>query len=202
MLMAGLVLLTSAAFLLYGAYGELKMRNVEVQRASTALLRIDEINSLVIGVDYSARGYALTGQRLFVDHENQKQARLKTAVGELAGIIEPDQRTGVAKLVELVGRHAEIYARFVAMGPGRSKEMAAIITDPVLRQKRYDVLNVLDRLHEAQLSALFAHQSAAENQLRYAALLTLGIVVLAFLGGIADLVVKVFGTRRKTPAAA
>jgi CHASE3 domain sensor protein len=201
MLGAGLVLLVSAAVLLFSAQGELRQRNAEVQRTNTALLQIAEINSLVIGVDYSARGYALTGQKLFLDHENAKQRRLKAAVRELAGMVDADRQAAVVDLSRLVDRHAAVYSRFVTMGPGRTKEIAAIITNPVERQKRYDVLNVLERLHNAELASLYAHQALAEEQLRFTSLLTFVIVAAAFLGGTTEVMAKITRRRRNQRAA-
>lgn len=197
MLGAGLVLLVSSAVLLVSAQGELRKRNAEVQRTNTALLKIEELNSLVIGVDYSARGYALTGQQLFLDHEHEKQVRLKQAVGELSGLVDADQRPAVKSLSNLVEKHAVVYSSFVALGPGRQKEIAAIITDPTERQKRYDVLAVLTKLHNTQLAALYAHQGAAEGQLRYTSILTFVIVAVAFLSGTSDVMVRVFRRRQR-----
>lgn len=197
MLGAGLVLLVSSAVLLASAQGELRKRNASVQRTNTALLQIAEINSLVIGVDYSARGYALTGQQLFLDHEREKQQRLKQVVGELSGLVDADQLPALKSLAGLIDKHAAVYSRFVALGPGRQKEIAAIITSPVERQKRYDVLTVLAKLHDAQLAALYAHQAAAEGQLRYTSILTFVIVVIAFLGGTTDVMVRIFRRRQR-----
>lgn len=197
MLGAGLVLLVSAAVLLISAQGELRKRNTEVQRTNTALLQIEEINSLVIGVDYSARGYALTGQRLFLDHEREKQLRLKQAVGELSAMVEADQRPAMKSLSNLVDKHAAVYSSFVALGPGRQKEIAAIITSPIERQKRYDVLTALTKVHGAELAALYAHQAAAEGQLRYTSVLTFVIVAVAFLSGTTDVMVRIFRRRQR-----
>lgn len=197
MLGAALVLLVSSAVLLLSAQGELRKRNAEVQRANTALLQIEEINSLVIGVDYSARGYALAGQQLFLDHEYEKQLRLKQVVGELFVSVDADQRPAVKLLANLVDKHAAVYSHFVAQGPGRQKEIAAIITSPVERQKRYDVLTALGNLHKAELAALYAHQAAAEHQLRFTSILTFVIVAIALLGGTTDVMVRILRRRQR-----
>lgn len=196
MLGAGLVLLVSAVVLLVSAQGELRKRNIEVQRANSALLRIAEVNSLVIGVDYSARGYALTGQKLFLDHEHEKQLRLKQALGELVNLVDDDHKSAVKALSRLADRHAAVYSTFVGLGPGRTNEIAAIITNPVERQKRYDVLDALAKLHQAQLASLYNHQAAAEAQLRHTSILTFVIVAIALLGGTTNAMATVFRRRR------
>lgn len=197
MLVTGLVLLGSAAVLLFSAESRLRQTNEAVQRTTAALLRIDELNELVIGVDYSARGYALTGQPMFLQHEEQKQARLNAALNELIRLVAPEERNLVTTLRGLVDRHASIYAKQVALGPNRTKEMAAVITDPIQRNKRYDVLNALSRLKTDTLQDLANEQAESEIQLRHTSILTFIIVAIAFLGGMTDVMARIWRTRRQ-----
>lgn len=197
MLVTGLVLLASAAALLFSAEAKLRHCNSEVQRATAAVLRIEEINALVIGVDYSARGYALTGMPLFLEHEHQKQARLADAVDELDRIVNPAQRPAMDRIAKLVGRHAAVYAAQVAKGPNRTAEMAAIITDPAEREKRYDVLTALEHMKAFELKALAANQRETEEQMRHTTRLTVLIVALAFLGGTSDVMARLWRERRR-----
>jgi CHASE3 domain sensor protein len=197
MLVAGLALLAASAILLVSAEHDLRKNNAEVQRSNAALLQLAEINSLVIGVDYSARGYALTGEQLFLDHENEKQQGLKLGLADLIRLADPEQADDIAQLTRLIDRHAAVYAQFVKMGPGHAKEMAALITNPVERQKRYDVLAALQSLHEKLMANLLSHQALAEKQQRFTLILTFMIVAIAFLGGIMDVVVKTVLSRRR-----
>lgn len=197
MLVTGLVLLVSAAALLFTTEEKLKHSNEEVQRATAALLRIDEINDLVIGVDYTARGYALSGLALFREHEQQKQARLDKVVDELAAYLSPSQRSKWSAFNSLVDKHADVYAALVAKGPNRVQEAAAVITDPVERKKRYDVLVAVQQLKAGELHALATYQRESEQQLRQTSLLTMAIVVLAFLGGMTDVMARIWRYRRR-----
>lgn len=195
MLAVGLVLLVATAVLIFQSEREMRQHHLDVQRVNTALLRIEEINSLVIGVDYSARGYALTGERLFFDHERQKQQRLKAAIRELASLVDQEQRPTVVALSRLADKHAKIYSDLVAKGPRHTEEIAEIITNPVQRQKRYAVLEVLQRLRGSELASLSAYHAIEENEQRRSSILTLIIVGLAFLGGTADLVARAHSSR-------
>lgn len=197
MLVTGLVLLVSAAVLLFYAEAKLRRSNSEVQRTTAALLQIDELEALVIGVDYSARGYALTGQELFRTHEQDKQARLKEAVRQLYGLTAPSQRTAVKNLGDLAGKHAAIYGDLVSKGSGKLKEVAAIITDPVARKKRYDVMAVLSSLRQEELDALTVQQANTAYELRYTSILTFLIVAVAFLGGMTDVMARIWRDRRR-----
>jgi len=187
---AGLSLLVAAAVLLFTAESDLRKAHTAVQRTNTALLQLAEISSLIIGVDYSARGYALTGEKLFLDHENEKQRDLKAGLQKLADLTDPEQSAAIAQLSRLVDQHAAVYADFVTAGPNRAKEMAALITNPVERQKRYDALEAIKQLHGVLLADLKHHQVTAQKNQRYTLILTFVIVATAFFGGIMDLIVK------------
>ena len=200
MLVAGLALLVATVVLLASAEHDLRVSNTEVQRANAALLKLADVNALVIGVDFSARGYALTGEPLFLDHEYQKQHEIKLALADLMRFTDPEQAAGVARLSQLIDRHAAVYAKFVAMGPGHAKEMAALITDQAERRKRYDVLDVVAKLRGDVMADLVEHQATAERQQRYAMILTIVIVATAFLGNIMNAIVRVFSHRRFTHA--
>lgn len=196
MLVAGLSLLVAAGVLLFTAERDLRRANADVQRTNAALLQLAEINSLVIGVDYSARGYALTGEKLFFDHEQEKQRALVFGIKRLDMLTAGAHKAEIANLKVLLARQAKVYADFVARGPLRTQEMAALIVNPVERKKRYDALDSLKRLHTAFLVDLTAHQRAAEKQQHYTLILTFVIVVTAFLGGLMDMVVKLVGSRK------
>lgn len=197
MVVAGLALLVATAVLLVSAERDLRHSNEAVQRSNAALLQLAEIDALVIGVDFSARGYALTGEQLFLDHENEKQRDLQVGLAELGRLTDPKHADAIADLSRRIDRHAAVFAEFVKMGPGHAKELAVVITDPVERKKRYDVQASLKALHTVLMADLIGHQAQAEKQQRYTLILTFVIVATAFLGGLAEVVLKTVLRRRR-----
>lgn len=197
MLVAGLALLVATAVLLLSAERDLRRSNEAVQRTNAALLQLADIELLVIGVDYSARGYALTGEQLFLDHEHEKQRDLKLGLAELGRLADSDHAEDVAQLRRLIDHHAVVYAQFVKTGAGDTKSMAALITNPAERQKRYAVLDDLHTLRSGLMTDLVDHQVRAEKQQRYTLILTFVIVAIAFLGGIMEMAVKTVLRRRR-----
>jgi CHASE3 domain sensor protein len=196
MLVAGLALLVACAVLLFSAQRDLRDSNAAVQRDNAALLALADIRFLVIGVDYSARGYSLTGEQLFINHESEKQRDLRLRLADLSRLTGPAFAEQVRRLSRLAERHAAVYADFVKQGPKRTAAMAALITDPVERQKRYDVLAVVDSLHVGLMADLVQRHADAERQNRYTAILMFVIVATAFLGGVMEMLVRRFGRRR------
>jgi CHASE3 domain sensor protein len=197
MVVAGLALLVATAVLLVSAERDLRNSNGVVQRTNNALLQLAEIKALVIGVDYSARGYALTGDKLFFTHEAEKQRDLKLGIGELTRLAAPKHGDDIAHLSRLVDRHAAVYAQFVKDGAGHTREMAELITDPDQRQKRYDAIGAVDALHADLMGDLIAEQIQAEKQQHYTMILTFVIVATAFLGGAIEVVLKTVLRRRR-----
>jgi CHASE3 domain. len=196
-LVAGLALLVATAVLLVSAERDLRHSNEAVQQTNAALLQLAEIESLVIGVDYSARGYALTGEQLFLDHEHEKQRDLKLGLAELGRLAGAKHADDIARLERLIDRHAVVYAEFVKTGARDTKSMAELITNPAHRQKRYAVLDELHTLHSGLMDDLVSHQVRAEKQQRYTLILTFVIVATAFLGGIMEMLAKMVLRRRK-----
>jgi CHASE3 domain sensor protein len=197
MLVAGLALLVATVVLLMSAEHDLRQSNQAVQRMNGALLQLADIEFLVIGVDYSARGYALTGEPLFFNHEVEKQRDLRLGLAELGRLAGPAHETQVGQLSGLIERHAAVYSEFVKSGAHDTKAMAALITNPLERQKRYDVLNKLHSLREGLAADLIAYQMQAEKQQRYTLILTFVIVATAFLGGIIEVALKTVLRRRR-----
>ena len=197
MVVAGLALLVATAILLISAERDLRKSNEAVQRTNNALLQLAEIKSLVIGVDYSARGYALTGDKLFLNHENEKQRALKLGVAELGRLAPLQHADDIQRLSRLIDIHAAVYAQFVKLGGGRTREMADLITNPNQRQKRYDAIGAVDALHADLMGDLVAEQVQAEKQQHYTMVLTFVIVATAFLGGIVELLLKNVLRRRR-----
>lgn len=197
MLVAGLALLVATGVLLVSAERDLRKSNAAVQRTNSALLQLAEIKSLVIGVDYSARGYALTGEKLFLDHEYEKQRDLKLGLADLSRLADVRHARDIARLSHLIDRHAAVYAQFVKYGARDTKAMAALITNPAERRKRYDALSSVEMLHGALMGDLVAEQAQAEKQQHYTMILTFVIVATAFLGGVLEVVMKTVLRRRR-----
>lgn len=196
MLVAGMALLIAMAVLLLSEERDLRRSNAAVQRTNAALLQLADIKALVIGVDYSARGYALSGDELFARHEVEKQQSIKLGIGELTRLVRYEYASDIARMARILDRHADVYAQFVKLGPKRVAEMEVLITDPDVRQKRYDAIGAIDALHAELMGDLVAYQSQTEKRQRDTTILTFVILATAFLGGIVEVVLKFILRRR------
>jgi CHASE3 domain sensor protein len=194
MLLAAAVLLLSAMVLLGANISELRRTNTEVQRTNAALLDLAEINTLVMGIDMTVRGYALTDDPEFLVYETDNRARLHIAVDHFASLVkgEPEWAGRIAALRKLIAKHEALFLDLSALGPGHAREVGAAIADPVKRQARYDVQNTLTGMRTDELTQLSALQEKTEGQIRRTNYLAFGIFFLAFFAGLFGVVLTFY----------
>ena len=183
MLLGAVVLLVSAMAMLSENVSQVRESYAWVQRSNAALLDLAEINTQVMGIDMTVRGYALTGNPAFLKYEADNRELLRRAIDDLASLTshEPGHSVSIATLRVLVARHEAVFSRLSALGPGHLKDVAAAITDPAKREARYAVQRALTVLHADEVSLLTARRSAAERQASRTFEIAFGIVFLAFV---------------------
>lgn len=197
-LFAAVVLLLSGMVLLGANVSELRESYAWVQRSNNTLLRIAEVDSKLVGVEMTVRGYALTDDPAFLGYQRHERTRVTVALNKLTALMayQPAQAGRLAKLRALVEKRLALYAYLSGLGPGHAKEVAAAITDP---QKRNDMLGTrltLEALRDDELKVLAARQDASARQAAHTYKLAFVVVVLAFLFSALGFVFTLYGRRR------
>lgn len=200
MLLAAVVLLAAAMAMLGANVSAVRDNYRWVQRSNNALVAIAEINTLVIGVDMCARGYALTDDPKFLDYEDKNRHDLDREINFFAAITsgDPGQSANISKLRALVAKQEALFSQLASLGPGHAKDVATVIVDPVKRKIRYAAQDLMTAMHAAEVELLSTRQKAAESQVSYTFYLALGIVALAFAAGALGLALTLFGRRAAT----
>jgi len=196
-LLAAVVLFVSAMAMLGANVSALRESYGRVQRSNSVLLDMAEINTLVMGIDMTVRGYALTDNPDFLVYEADNRNRLCIRIDHLASLVldDPEQSARIAKLRALVARHEEVFSQLSSLGPGHAKEVAAVIVDPAKRKIRYAAQDTLTAMHDNEMKRLSAHQQAAERQVSHTFNLALGIVAFAFIAGAVGFALTLLGRR-------
>ncbi|MGA7675816.1 MAG: CHASE3 domain-containing protein [Rhizomicrobium sp.] len=199
-LLAAAVLFVSAMSMLNANVSALRESYGRVQRSNSVLLDLAEINTLVMGIDMTVRGYALTDNPDFLVYEADNRNRLGMAIDNLASLLsdEPGQSASMAKLRALVASHEEVFSQLSSLGPGHAKDVAAVIVDPEKRKIRYAVQNTLTAMHNGEMKQLSARQQAVERQVSHTFNLALGIVAFAFVAGAVGFALTLFGRRAQS----
>jgi CHASE3 domain sensor protein len=197
-LLAAVVLFVAAMSMLGNNVSALRESYGWVQRSNNVLLDIAEINTLVMGVDMTVRGYALTDKPDFLLYEADNRHRLGIAIDNLASLAsdDPGQSVSIVKLRALVARQEEVFVQLSSLGPGHAKDVAAAIIDPATREKRYAVQRALTALHDDEIKRLAARQREADRQVSHAFNLALGIVVFASIAGALGIALMLYGRGR------
>jgi len=183
LLFGAVVLLVSAMAMLGDNVSQMRRGYAWVQRSNAALLDIAEINTQVMGIDMTVRGYALTGDPVFLRYEADNRKLLGNAIDDFASLMEgePGHSVSIAALRALVARHETVFSRLSELGPGHAADVAATITDPAKREARYAVQRALTALHADELKLLAARRTAAERQASRTFYIAFGIVFFAFV---------------------
>jgi CHASE3 domain sensor protein len=193
------VLLLSAAKLLGDSVSALRETYSSVQTSNSALLDIAEINTLIMGIDMSVRGYALTDNPVFRRYERNNRERLDITINRLTRLASSNQSANIAHLRALVAKQEALFLQLVNLGPGHAKEVAAAIVDPEKRKIRYAAQDTLTAIHAGEMKLLSERQQAVERQVSRTFFLALGIAVFAFVAGVLGVALTFF-SRRQRPA--
>ena len=185
MLITAVVLFAAAMAMLGANVSAVRESYSRVQRSNSVLLELAAINTLVMGIDMTVRGYALTDNPDFLVYEADNRRRLGYAIDNLASFAsaDPGQSARIARLRPLVAQHEALFAQLSSLGPGHAKEVATAIADPAKRKMRYAVQNALTAIHNDEVKLLATRQQTAERQVSYTFDLAVGIIAFAFMAG-------------------
>jgi CHASE3 domain sensor protein len=185
MLITAVVLFVAAMAMLGANVSAVRESYSRVQRSNSVLLELAAINTLVMGIDITVRGYALTDNPDFLVYEADNRRRLGYAIDNLASFAsaDPGQSARIARLRPLVAQHEALFAQLSSLGPGHAKEVATAIADPAKRKMRYAVQNALTAIHNDEVKLLATRQQTAERQVSYTFDLAVGIIAFAFMAG-------------------
>jgi CHASE3 domain sensor protein len=197
MLIAAVVLFVAAMAMLGANVSALRESYSRVQRSNSVLLELAEINTLVMGIDMSVRGYALTDNPDFLVYEADNRRRLGYAIDNLASFAsaDPEQSARIARLRTLVAQHEAVFAQLSSLGPGHAKEVATAIADPAKRKIRYAVQNALTDIHNDEVKLLATRQQMVERQVSHTFNLAVGIIAFAFMAGTVGFALTLHGRR-------
>lgn len=175
------MLLAASILLLWVSYNHLQQSFETGRRTSATLLLLDRVESKLVGVEMTLRGYALTNDPSFKRWGDREWRDLETAMAELALAMnaEPEQAGRFEKMRALVQQRLDLYAYLFL--PGHTDEVATAIRDPKTRDVMHHARQTLAGLRQAQVGLLEVRQRQTDLKVRQTLYLTTGIVILAFV---------------------
>lgn len=181
------VLLVSATLLLGANISALRGNQKWVEHSQQVLNQLSKLEAAVLSDEMTLRGYALTGDKRFLEFQKGEQARCRTSLAELKRLagVEGHRADDFRVLDRDVRHHMDLFGSLAVQGPERAAVVGRAIVDPAVRETMRLTRERLEQLREAELRDLGARQRQITDQLGRAFLLAIGIIVTAFvLGGV------------------
>ena len=182
-LFGAVVLLLSGMMLLGANVSRLRDNYAWVHRSDTVLLQLAEVESRLVGIEMTVRGYALTDDPVFLKYQKPELDHLRVAMDKLAVLLGKDTARA-AVFTQLQGRASKrlaLYGYLTALGPGHALNVAAAIRDPIKRKDMDMVHALIAQLRDKEMKLLVAQQDAAAEQAASSYELAFVIVVFAFV---------------------
>jgi CHASE3 domain sensor protein len=182
-IMAAAAALLVAALLLLGVnLSHLRDSYLTNERTDEVLLKISELDSRLQGAELSVRGYALTGNVIFVTYQKNEQRHVYVAFDHLDRLLadEPSQLKRLTAVRQLVQARIAWFS-YLSSSPERAKNVAAAITDPKYRALMRRTRDALSGLSQAERRLLEAKQQDMTRQARRTFLIAACIVVWSFV---------------------
>lgn len=184
-LVVSLVLFVSAMTLLGANISELRAGYQRMQQTNAVLLEIAMINSDILRIEMTVRGYALSGDKSYLGWLKESRETLRGRLDALDKDVAADaeQRADVNALRKLVAAHG---AYFTAMAMRVARERDAVTAEMVdysKKVKRRPIEDMLRDIRQDQMQLLANEQHLSERRVVDAYTYAIGISSLALLFG-------------------
>lgn len=184
-LVASLVLFVSAMTLLGANVSELRASYARVQRANDVLIEIASINSDILRIEMTVRGYALSNdpqylywQQMATDGLDLRVARLEKMVAD-----DPDERADIVTLKKLLRDHGSYFGSMIKMATADRARLVAEMVDYSKKVKRRPIENLLSDMRADETRVLALEEREAETRVVNAYRYAIGISMVALLLG-------------------
>jgi CHASE3 domain sensor protein len=198
-LVVSLVLFVSAMTLLGANVSELRSGYARVQQTNAALLQIAMVNNDILRDDMVVRGYALSGDPIYLKWQKMAKDSLRTRLVALDKMLadDPDQHAEMQVLKKLVDGHIATFDRLAGLVPTDRSRVIAEIVDYGKKVKRRPIENMLAHLRIDETQRLAERQSEAETRVVSAYRYAIGISTLALLLGAIGFALVIHDRRRR-----
>jgi len=184
-LVASLVLFVCAMTLLGANISEMRAGYARVQQTNEVLLQIAMTNNDILRDDMVVRGYALSGDPIYLKWQKMAKDAMRTRLVSLDKLLadDPDQHAEMQVLKKMVDSHIAYFDRLAGLVPTDRSQVIAEIVDYGKKVKRGPIENMLAHLRIDETQRLAERQSDAEMRVVGAYRYAIAISVVALLLG-------------------
>jgi len=184
-LIVSLVLFTSAMVLLGANLSELRTGYARLQRSNEALVQLAMVNTDILRVEMTARGYVLSGDPAYLVWLKMARDGVHQRLGTLDAVFsdDEDQRGDARMLRRLVDAQNDYFESLTRRMAGEREAVIAEIVDYSKKVKRRPIENLLTDLRGDELREIAVRQVEAERRVVGAYRYAIGISSLALIFG-------------------
>ncbi|MDR3527732.1 MAG: CHASE3 domain-containing protein [Rhizomicrobium sp.] len=194
-LFAAVVLFVAAMAMLGRNVEQLRESFADSERSAAVLRQIDQVHINITGTELTVRGFALSGDPVFVSYHKHIHKELVIAMTALGELVRdtPDLQADFVSLEKQVAEHEAIYTELLADGAAGRQKVAEAITNPAKRRSRGAVLALLVHMDAQENALLTERRQAAEAKAGRTFALAIGIAIFAFVAGTIGFALTFFG---------
>ncbi len=188
MLVVSLVLFVSAMTLLGANVSELRQGYARVQHSNEALLELEAVNSDILRLEMTVRGYALSGDPNYLTWKQMGASVLQDRVAAFDSMFRDDatQMANLKTLKALLGEHRAFFDDLTRRARSDRGRVIADIVAYSKRVGRRGIENQLLAMRAYEMKALAQQQVLAETRVvsayRYAIGMSAAALLLAGVG--------------------
>lgn len=184
-LFGAVVLLVSATLLLGANLSALRGNLKWIEHSQQMLDQINNLETSTLGEELSVRGYALTGDPVFLQYHRYERSHSLDALAQIQRLssVEGHQRAEFDRVRQLIDQHMALFGALAVESEDRTVRAVKAITDPVVRANMLQTRQGLRELRAIEQHEFAARQHDVADQLFRAFFLAIGIIVAAFLLG-------------------
>ncbi len=188
LLIVSLVLFVSAMTLLSANVSELRQGYARVQQSNEALLELAAVDTDILRVEMTVRGYVLSGDPVYLTWKQMEASVLHDRVAGFDAVFRdnPVQMANVVTLRRLLGEHRAYFDDLVRRAPGDRTRVIAAIIDYSKKVGRRGIEDHLLAMRANEMKTLAQRQVLAETRVvsayRYAIGMSAAALLFASLG--------------------
>ena len=188
LVVVSLVLFVSAMTLLSANISELREGYARVQQSNQALLELEAVNSDILRVEMTVRGYVLSGDPAYLTWKQMGLSALHDRVGAFDSVFRDDavQMANVKTLKGLLAEHGAFFDDLVRRASSDHDRVVADIVGYSRKVGRRPIEDHLLAMRATEMRNLAQHQIQAETRVvsayRYAIGMSAAALLFASLG--------------------
>jgi len=199
LLTVSLVLFVGAMVLMGANVSEMHRSYARVQRVNDSLLQIAMVNADILRSEMIVRGYALSGDPVYVTWKDQAERNLRNRLAALSVTFsgEPAEESQFEQLRAMLREHSATWDRLMRLVPVDRQRVVEEMVAYGKSARRAPIERLLSRLRTQETALLEQRQLLAEDQVASAYRSAVGISTLALILGSLGFAFVMQSRRRK-----